>query len=90
MHPNCSCLNILVAVQIFVDLTALLPLPLLLLLLLLQAEASAVFPDRQLIEARSADGVKFYIGYNKLAICTGSQVRGDVLLLGCYKSQIII
>uniref|UniRef100_A0A383VNM9 NADH:ubiquinone reductase (non-electrogenic) n=1 Tax=Tetradesmus obliquus TaxID=3088 RepID=A0A383VNM9_TETOB len=37
-----------------------------------QAEATAIFPDRQLIEARSVDGVKFYIGYNKLAICTGS------------------
>jgi hypothetical protein len=56
-----------------------------LLLLLLQAEATAVFPDRQLVEARSVDGVRFYIGYNKLAICTGSQVRehNKILFPGC-------
>lgn len=41
----------------------------------MQAEASAIFPDRQLVEARSTDGVKFYVNYDKLAICTGSQVR---------------
>jgi hypothetical protein len=46
-----------------------------------QAEATAVFPDRQLVEARSVDGVKFYIGYNKLAICTGSQVNMQQCLL---------
>ncbi|KAF6256151.1 pyridine nucleotide-disulfide oxidoreductase-domain-containing protein, partial [Scenedesmus sp. NREL 46B-D3] len=38
-----------------------------------QAEATAVFPDRQLIEACSVDGLRFYINYDKLAICTGSQ-----------------
>jgi hypothetical protein len=44
-----------------------------------------VFPDRQLIEARSVDGVKFYIGYNKLAICTGSQVR-VIAVYGCFEA----
>jgi NADPH-dependent 2,4-dienoyl-CoA reductase/sulfur reductase-like enzyme len=39
-----------------------------------QAEAKAIFPDRRLVEAVSVDGVKFYINYDKLAICTGSQV----------------
>jgi hypothetical protein len=33
-----------------------------------------VFPDRKLVEAESADGVRFYVNYDKLAICTGSQV----------------
>jgi hypothetical protein len=39
-----------------------------------QAEANAIFPDRKLVEASSVDGVKFYVNYDKLAICTGSQV----------------
>jgi len=39
-----------------------------------QAEATAIFPDRKLVEARSADGLKFYVNFDKLAICTGSQV----------------
>jgi hypothetical protein len=65
-------LLLLLLLLLFRQLTVLLAL--LLLLLLLQAEATAIFPDRQLVEARSVDGVKFYIGYNKLAICTGSQV----------------
>ncbi|KAF8061375.1 NDA1 [Scenedesmus sp. PABB004] len=38
-----------------------------------QAKATAVFPDRRLIEAESDDGVKFFVPYDKLAICTGSQ-----------------
>lgn len=38
-----------------------------------QAEANAIFPDRKLVEATSVDGVKFYVNYDKLAICTGSQ-----------------
>eukprot|EP00775_Hariotina_reticulata_P010169 gene10167-10329_t len=38
-----------------------------------QAEATAIFPDRKLVEARSADGLKFYVNFDKLAICTGSQ-----------------
>lgn len=38
-----------------------------------QAEAKAVFPDRKLVEASSVDGVKFYVNYDKLAVCTGSQ-----------------
>lgn len=40
-----------------------------------QAEATAILPERRLVEAQSADGVKFYVNYDKLAICTGSQVR---------------
>lgn len=43
---------------------------------LLQAECKAIFPDRKLVEAQSEDGVKFYVNYDKLAICTGSQVWG--------------
>jgi len=46
-----------------------------------QAEAKAIFPDRKLVEAQSVDGVKFYVNYDKLAICTGSQVR----LPGCQE-----
>lgn len=40
-----------------------------------QAEATAVLPERRLVEARSADGLRFYAPYDKLAICTGSQAR---------------
>ncbi|KAG1655670.1 hypothetical protein FOA52_011798 [Chlamydomonas sp. UWO 241] len=37
------------------------------------AEATAVFPDRKLVECRSDDGLRFFVSYDKLAICTGSQ-----------------
>lgn len=39
------------------------------------ADAVSVYPDRKVVECRSADGLKFYVPYDKLAICTGSQVR---------------
>lgn len=45
-----------------------------------QAECKAIFPDRNLVEAQSLDGVKFYVNYDKLAICTGSQVGGGKLV----------
>jgi NADH:ubiquinone reductase (non-electrogenic) len=38
------------------------------------AEAKAVFPDRKTVECQSEDGLSFYVNYDKLAICTGSQV----------------
>jgi hypothetical protein len=28
------------------------------------------------VEVESGDGLRFYVAYDKLAICTGSQVRG--------------
>ncbi|MEW5311892.1 MAG: hypothetical protein WDW38_003569 [Sanguina aurantia] len=40
---------------------------------MLIADAVSVFPDRKVIECRSADGLSFYVPYDKLAICTGSQ-----------------
>jgi len=37
------------------------------------AEAKAVFPERKVVECLSNDGLRFYVSYDKLAICTGSQ-----------------
>jgi hypothetical protein len=34
----------------------------------------AIYPERKLLEAQSDDGVRFYVNYDKLAVCTGSQV----------------
>lgn len=39
----------------------------------MQADATGIFPDRQLVEAKSVDDIRFYVNYDKLAICTGSQ-----------------
>ena len=33
----------------------------------------AVYPERRVVEAVSEDGLRFYVPYDKLAICTGSQ-----------------
>jgi hypothetical protein len=35
--------------------------------------AIAIYPDRKVVEASSEDGIKFFVGYDKLAVCTGSQ-----------------
>jgi NADPH-dependent 2,4-dienoyl-CoA reductase/sulfur reductase-like enzyme len=37
--------------------------------------ALAIYPERKLVEAASDDGIRFFVGYDKLAVCTGSQVR---------------
>jgi NADH dehydrogenase FAD-containing subunit len=40
------------------------------------AQCTAVHPDDRLVECLSEDGIRFYIEYDKLAVCTGSQVAG--------------
>ncbi|GFH22072.1 pyr_redox_2 domain-containing protein, partial [Haematococcus lacustris] len=37
------------------------------------AEATAVLPDKKVVQARSDDGVMFEVAYDKLVVATGSQ-----------------
>lgn len=39
------------------------------------AEAKFVDPEKQIVQCISNDNMQFDIGYDKLAICTGSQVK---------------
>ncbi|KAI8463743.1 MAG: hypothetical protein J3K34DRAFT_526753 [Monoraphidium minutum] len=39
----------------------------------LPGSAIAVYPERKLVEAASEDGIRFFVSYDKLAVCTGSQ-----------------
>ncbi|GBF90543.1 internal alternative NAD(P)H-ubiquinone oxidoreductase, mitochondrial-like [Raphidocelis subcapitata] len=37
------------------------------------ARALAVYPERRVVEAASEDGIRFFVPFDKLAVCTGSQ-----------------
>lgn len=45
------------------------------------AETTAVHPEDKMVECRSADGIRFFVEYDVLAIATGSQVGGGSIPL---------